>query len=76
MLSSTSRKIVLVTKDIHGHRFATLRDSSALSTVLKWTVEFSREKDSLYDDPCYGSSATANTVECMVHVYHMVMDDG
>lgn len=50
-------------------------DDQSLSTVLKWTAEFSRERKTLENYPKSGYPTTDSTEVNIDRVYHMMMKD-
>ena len=66
----------LAPKKIHAGMVATLRDDAlALSTVKKGTGEFKRRRENLEVDPRPGRPFTATTLESIVRIYQMGIDD-
>ena len=65
----------LALKEVHADMIATLGDNTtALSSVKKWTAEFKRSRESLEDDPRLGRHSTATTQES-IDCIHQMMDD-
>lgn len=64
------------TKDMHDAMVPILGDDDqSLSTVLKWTAEFSRERKTLENYPKSGYPTTDSTEVNIDRVYHMMMKD-